>query len=110
MRKAQFLQSRAESRRLIDSGRQDHDCALVEDHLEFQSALANDLEHERVIRLERRHDHSANGERFHVMTSKSLGKLWWRRRGQELFFPRSRPIKKRPIFRHDPIENVRWSA
>ena len=60
---SQLEQRGFEPRRLVHSGRQDHDRALVEDDLELEPEVPDGLEHSRLVRLPGRHQAMPHGER-----------------------------------------------
>ena len=59
----QLLERLHEPGRLVDSRRQDHDRALVEDHLQLEAQLADGLEHDLLVRRQGGHDGPPHGER-----------------------------------------------
>src|SRR5581483_1999092 len=65
-REAQFAQRRLQARALIDTRRQHHHRALVEDDLQLQPQLADGFDHRGLLRLPGGDDALANRERLHA--------------------------------------------
>ena len=62
-RDLELLESGHEAGRFVHAGRQHHDGAFVEDDLQLEAELANRVEDGFFVRLARRHDDLAGGER-----------------------------------------------
>jgi hypothetical protein len=105
-RKPQLFERGGEPGRLVDPGRQHHHRTLVEDHLALQPQLANHLEHGRLVRLPRRHDHLAHGQRLHPAPGQRLDQLARRRLAQEPMLTCSRPVQHGAVLGHHMIEQV----
>ena len=92
-RDLELLESGHEARRFVHAGRQDHDGAFVEDDLQLEAELANRVEDGCLVRLARRDDDLAGGERGDAALPEGRKKKR-RRRFRE----------PSPLFRRWPVE------
>src|ERR1700730_5916759 len=69
---SQLRKSSEQSGGLVHTGRQNHDRALVVDHLKFKSQMVNDLEHSGVLRFLSGHDGAADAQRLHMALAKGI--------------------------------------
>ena len=94
----------AQSGGFVHAGREHHDGALVEDHLQLEPHVANDLQHDRVVRLPCGDDHLSNGKRRDPTPSQLLHECLGRSIAQQFCLARSRREYKGAVFGDDTVE------
>ena len=104
-RDLELLERGHEPRRLVDAGRQDHDGAFVEDHLQLEAELADRFEHGRLVRLARRDDDLADGERRDAALAQSGEQRRRRRLREPAPLLRRGPIEQRAVLGDDALED-----
>ena len=111
-RDLELLERGHEPRRLVDAGRQDHDGAFVEDDLQLEAELADRFEHGRLVRLARRDDDLAGGERGDAALAQSGEQRRRRRLREPAPLLRRRAIEQRAVLGDDALEDreVRMDA
>jgi hypothetical protein len=105
-REPQVAEGGVEPRGLVDARREDHHGPLVEDDLELQAHLPDDVEHGRLVRLPRRHDHPADRDRPDPARLEPLDELGRRRLGQRALLARVGPVEQGAVLGHHAVEDV----
>ena len=105
-RKPEFLERRAQTRRLVYARRQNHHCALVENDLKLEAHIADDLDCGRFVGFPGRDDNTANRNPRRTPTDQLARELGRRRFGKQLFFAVSRTVQKSAILSDDAVEQI----
>src|SRR5690606_27601547 len=79
---------------------------LVEDDLKLEPKLANDIEHELLLRLPRRDDHAPDRQRLDAPRLEPLDEQRRRRLREKTFDPCGGIVEQRAVLRDDSIEHV----
>ena len=109
-RKAKIIERGMQSARLVDTGRENHDRALVEDHLKFESQIANRVENDILVRRPGRHNHLPDRERSDAALPQRFNELVGRTFTENRFGFVVGTVKQSAIFRDDPIEKCEVRA
>ena len=109
-RKSESLERGRKPRRLVDPGGKHHDCALVEDHLQLKSEIADRLEYRCLIGLPCRNDHTPHGQRLDRTLSQCFNKALRRPHAERLLLSCGGQIEQSAVFGHDVMEQIQPRA
>ena len=96
--------------RLVDTGGKNHDRALVEDNLKFESQIANRVEDDILVRRPGRHDDLPDGERGDAALPQRVNEPIGRTFTENRFGFVVGTVEQRAIFRDDAIEKCEVRA
>src|SRR5215510_3055893 len=85
-RESQLVERRLEPRRLVHARRQNHDRALIEDHLKFQPQVVDGFQDRRLMRLPGGDDGMPQCERPHAALAQKSHEIFPWRLGEQLLF------------------------
>ena len=105
-RQSERLERGCQPRGLVDAGRQHHDRALVEDHLQLESEIANRLEHRCLVGLPRRHDHATHRQGLDRTLSQGFDEALRRSRAEGLLLAGGGHVEQRTVLGHDVVEQI----
>ena len=105
-RESQLIQGSAQAGGLVDSRRQHHHRALVEDYLMFQPQITDGLENQRLIRMPGGDDHAANRKWGHALRLERRDERRRRWLGQRQLLARGRGIDQRAVLSYHAIEQI----
>ena len=99
-----------QSTRLVDTGGKNHDRALVEDHLKFESQIANRVEDDILVRRPGRDNYLPDGERSDAALPQRFNELIGRTFTENGFAFVVGTVEQGAVFRDDPIEQCEVRA
>src|SRR5262245_28244326 len=106
-RESQLVERRLEPSRLVHARRQNHDRALIEDHLKFQPQVVYGFQDGRLVRLPGGDDGMPDRDRPHAALSEKSHEILPRRLGEQLLFALLRAMEQRAVFGDNPIEKIK---
>jgi hypothetical protein len=95
---------------LVDAGWQHHHRALVEDDVELEAEIADDVEHDRLVRSPGRYDALADRERCHAARSQRRHEPLHGGLGQQFLLLAVGAVEHGAVLGHHPIEEVETRA
>ncbi len=104
-RDVEFLQCRMQAARLADPGRQNHDRALVEDHVQFEAKLLNGCEDSLLVGMPGCNHYMADRDRLHAEIDEPLDERRGRGGRKGMFAARFGIVDDGAVFGHDAVED-----
>ncbi len=105
-RDVEFLECGSQPAFLVDTGRQHHHGALVEDDLQLQPQVAYGGQHLALVRLPACDDHAPHRQGRHPGIPQPLGELRRGSGGQRPFLLGRGLVEQRAVLGHDQVEQV----